>query len=127
LALLLATTALLGGFASAGALAVARVLGDSGSTTAPTVTTVLRYASSDSSGGSSASLDANAVYASAAAGVVEIAATGAGSSQPGPFGRGALQSTATGAGFVVDGKGRIVTAAHVIAGATSIKVTPPLA
>jgi putative serine protease PepD len=124
LALLLATTALLGGFASAGALAVAGVLGAGGSTTATTTaTTVVRSASSGSSGGSSTSLDANAVYASAYAGVVEITATGSGSPQPGPFGRGSSRSTATGSGFVVDGNGRIVTAAHVVDGATSIKIT----
>jgi putative serine protease PepD len=124
LALLLTTTALLGGFASAGALGVAGVLGDSGSATATTTaTTVVRSSSSGSSGGSSTSLDANAVYASAHAGVVEITATGTGSPQAGPFGRGSSQSTATGSGFVVDGNGRIATAAHVVGGATSIKVT----
>jgi S1-C subfamily serine protease len=64
-----------------------------------------------------------AIYASASAGVVDITATGTGASQPGPFGQGSSQSTATGSGFVVDGQGHIVTAAHVIDGATSIKVT----
>jgi putative serine protease PepD len=123
LALLVATAALLGGFASAGALAVAGVLGDSGSTTATTATTVPPSLPSGASSGSTTSLDSHAVYASASAGVVQITATGAGSSQAGPFGGGSAQSTATGSGFVVDGKGQIVTAAHVVAGATSIKVT----
>ena len=123
LALLVATAALLGGFASAGALAVAGVLGDGGSTTATTATTVPPSLPSGASSGSTTSLDSHAVYASASAGVVQITATGAGSSQAGPFGGGSAQSTATGSGFVVDGKGQIVTAAHVVAGATSIKVT----
>jgi putative serine protease PepD len=122
LALLVATAALLGGFASAGALAVAGVLGDSGSTTATTATTVPPSLPSGASSGSTTSLDSHAVYASASAGVVQITTTGAGSSQAGPFGGGSAQSTATGSGFVVDGKGQIVTAAHVVAGATSIKV-----
>jgi putative serine protease PepD len=118
---LLITTALLGGFASAGVLAVAGLLGGNGSATA---TTVVQSSSSDSSGASSSTgLDANAIYASASAGVVDITATGTGSSQASPFGRGSSQSTATGSGFVVDGKGHIVTAAHVVDGATSLKVT----
>jgi S1-C subfamily serine protease len=123
LAALLATSAILGGFASAGALAVAGVLGDGGSPTATTATTVLRSVSNDTSGSASASLDAKAVYASASAGVVDITATGAGSAPVGPFGRGSSQSTATGSGFVADGTGSVVTAAHVVDGATSIKVT----
>ncbi|HEY0345151.1 MAG TPA: trypsin-like peptidase domain-containing protein [Solirubrobacteraceae bacterium] len=123
LALLVAAAALLGGFASAGALAVAGVLGDSGSTTATTATTVPPSLPTGASSGSSTSLDSHAVYASASAGVVQITATGAGSSPAGPFGGGSAQSTATGSGFVVDGKGQIVTAAHVVAGANSIKVT----
>jgi S1-C subfamily serine protease len=121
LAVLLITTALMGGLASAGALALAGVLGGNGSTTA---TTVVQSSSSDSSGTSSSTgLDANAIYAGASAGVVDITATGTGSSQPSPFGQGSSQSTATGSGFVVDGKGHIVTAAHVVDGATSLKVT----
>ncbi|MCW3047050.1 MAG: hypothetical protein JWO74_1334 [Solirubrobacterales bacterium] len=122
LTVLLITTALLGGLASAGALAVAGVLGGNGSTTA---TTVVQSSSADVSGGtSSTSLDAKAIYTSASAGVVDITATGTGSSQANPFGQGgSSQSTATGSGFVVDSKGDIVTAAHVVDGATSIKVT----
>jgi putative serine protease PepD len=121
LTVLLITTALLGGFASAGVLAVAGLLGGNGSATA---TTVVQSSSSDASGASSSTgLDANAIYASASAGVVDITATGTGSSQASPFGRGSSQSTATGSGFVVDGKGHIVTAAHVVDGATSLKVT----
>jgi putative serine protease PepD len=123
LAVLLATTALVGGFAGAGALAMAGALGDGGSPTATTATMVVRSSSSASSGGSSTGLDAKAVYASASTGVVDITATGAGAPSAGPFGRGSSQSTATGSGFVVDGKGNIVTAAHVVDGATSIKVT----
>jgi putative serine protease PepD len=68
-------------------------------------------------------VDAASVYDSAAAGVVEITATGSGSSQPDPFGQGSSQTSATGSGFVVDGDGYIVTAAHVVDGASSIEIT----
>ena len=115
LAVLLATTALLGGATSTGVLALAGAFKYSGSST----TTVLQA----SSGTSSTGLQAKAIYASASQGVVEITATGTGTSQPGPFGGGSSQSTATGSGFVVDAQGHIVTAAHVVDGASSIKVT----
>ena len=50
----------------------------------------------------------------------------AGSSSSGgggsPFGGPGQSATATGTGFVVDGKGHIVTAAHVVEGASSISV-----
>ena len=39
-----------------------------------------------------------------------------------PFGGPSQSATATGTGFVVDGKGHIVTAAHVVEGASSISV-----
>jgi putative serine protease PepD len=113
-------TALLGGAASAGALALTGALGSN----PPAITTTVVPASTgNTSDTSSTNVDAKAIYASASAGVVDITATGTGASQPGPFGQGSSQSTATGSGFVVDAQGQIVTAAHVIDGATSIKVT----
>jgi putative serine protease PepD len=118
LAVLLISAALLGGGASTGILALAGAFRNDGSTT----TTVVQSSSSGTSASSSTSLDAKAVYASASPGVVQITATGTGSSQPGPFGGGSSQ-TATGSGFVVDGQGHIVTAAHVVDGASSLKVT----
>lgn len=115
LAILLVVAALLGGAAGTGLLAVAGAFGG----TSPTTTIVQPTSSSSPTG-----LDANAIYSSASKGVVEITATGTGTSQPGPFGRGGnSQSTATGSGFVIDGDGHIVTAAHVVDGASSIKVT----
>jgi putative serine protease PepD len=114
------TTALLGGAASTGVLALTGALGNDAQAA---TTTVVPASTSNTSDTSSANVDAKAIYASASGGVVEITATGTGASQPGPFGQGSSQSTATGSGFVVDGAGHIVTAAHVIDGATSIKVT----
>jgi putative serine protease PepD len=94
----LLSTALVGGVAGAGAVALTR-------DPSPTTTVIQSSAGSDTTGGSSTSLDASAVYASTSAGVVEITA-----------------GSATGSGFVVDAQGHIVTAAHVVDNATSIKV-----
>ena len=116
LAALLAIAALLGGSVSTGALAVAGVFGGDPASS----TTVLR------SSGSSTGLDAGALYAGASPGVVDITAKGTSSSsgQSSPFGGAPQQSqsTATGTGFVVDADGHIVTAAHVVDGASSISV-----
>jgi S1-C subfamily serine protease len=120
LAVLMTITALLGGAASIGVLALAGALGDD---VQATTTTVVPASSSSTSDTSSTSVDAKAIYASTSAGVVDITATGTGASQQSPFGQGSSQSTATGSGFVVDSQGHIVTAAHVIDGAKSIKVT----
>jgi putative serine protease PepD len=122
LALLLIVTALGGGVAGAG-LVLLTGAGD-GTTTTTTVTEATTTAAaqrSDASGG----LDARTLYANANPGVVDITSRGIASSGGGssPFG-GPSQSgsTATGTGFVVDGKGHIVTAAHVVDGASSISV-----
>jgi S1-C subfamily serine protease len=120
LAVLMTATALLGGAASTGVLALAGALGDNAQAATATVVPPSTSVTSDTS---ATNVDAKAIYASASAGVVDITATGTGASQPGPFGQGSSQSTATGSGFVVDSQGHIVTAAHVIDGATSIKVT----
>jgi S1-C subfamily serine protease len=117
LAALLATAALLGGMVSTGVLAVAGVFRDDPAST----TSVVRASSSDSDG-----LDAGALYASASPGVVDITSKGISSGsaqQQSPFGGAPQQqqeSTATGTGFVVDAEGHIVTAAHVVDGASSI-------
>jgi putative serine protease PepD len=116
-ALILTTVALLGGTAGA---AVVALTGGGGSATAATVVSSSTSATTDTS---STSLNASAVYAGVSAGVVEIAATGTSSAQSGPLGQGSSPSTATGSGFVTDAKGNIVTAAHVVDGASSIKVT----
>jgi putative serine protease PepD len=103
LAVLLVASALLGGGTSAGVLAATGAMGN-GSTT----TVLQRTAASTSS---SAGLDAGSIYASTSAGVVDIAVQG---TSPG--------SAATGTGFVVDAQGHIVTAAHVVDGASSVTV-----
>jgi putative serine protease PepD len=132
LALLLTMSALLGGGASAGVLVATGAVGSSSTRT----TVVERSGSgstSDASGtssGSAASIDAQALYDDTSAGVVDITAKGvatdSGGQSQSPFGGPQQQqseTTATGTGFVVDGKGNIVTAAHVVDGASSVTVT----
>jgi putative serine protease PepD len=121
LVLLLALMAVLGGTAGAGILALA---GTGGGNTTTTITQSPTTAASDSSNASG--LDASALYASTAPGVVDITSKGVTdtSQSSSPFGGPQQQTTtATGTGFVVDGKGHIVTAAHVVNGASSITVT----
>jgi putative serine protease PepD len=75
-----------------------------------------------SSGGSG--LNAAALYASAAPGVVDITAHSTTTTAAGPFGLPRkAQATDTGTGSVLDTQGRILTADHVIAGASSVTVT----
>jgi putative serine protease PepD len=122
LVVLLVLSALLGGGASTAVLAAAGVVGNGDASSTSTVVTPV------SSTGTSGGLDAQALYASTSAGVVDITAKGtsAASGQPtSPFGGTPQQSqtTATGTGFVVDGKGHVVTASHVVDGASSVTVT----
>ncbi|MEN3283755.1 MAG: hypothetical protein V7607_4895 [Solirubrobacteraceae bacterium] len=121
LALLLALTAVVGGSAGAGIVLLTGA-GD-GSTTTTITQSPTTAAASD---GSSSGLDASALYSSTAAGVVDITSRGVTDTSQGnsPFGAPQQQdTTATGTGFVVDGSGHIVTAAHVVDGASSITVT----
>jgi putative serine protease PepD len=111
--------AILGGGAGAG-LVLATGAGDR-----TTTTTVTQAASATRETSSTAgALNASTLYANTAAGVVDITSRGIASSSGGgsPFGGPSQSSTATGTGFVVDGKGHIVTAAHVVQGASSISV-----
>jgi S1-C subfamily serine protease len=72
---------------------------------------------------SSAGLTTTGLYASANAGVVDITATGISSSANGlPFAPPGQQTTATGTGFTIDRQGDILTASHVVNGASSITV-----
>ena len=114
LAALLVTAALLGGATSAGVLVA------TGATRDAATTTTIQRAASTTSGG----LDASALYANTAAGVVDITAKSTSTASPTPFGGAPQQSgsTATGTGFVVDTNGHIVTAAHVVDGASSVSV-----
>jgi putative serine protease PepD len=121
LALLLVLTAVVGGSAGAGIVLLA---GGDGSTTTTITQAPTTAAASDSS--SASGLDASALYANTAAGVVDITSNGVtdSSQSNSPFGAPQQQdTTATGTGCVVDGKGHIVTAAHVVDGASSITVT----
>ena len=65
------------------------------------------------------SLTAAQIYAQAAPGVVDITVT---TVTTDPFGR-SHEEEGEGSGFVIDKQGNIVTAAHVVDGATSIVVT----
>jgi putative serine protease PepD len=115
LAVLLAASALIGGATGAG---VVVATGSAGSST----TTVIQRSSASSD---TAGLDAEALYSATSAGVVDITVkTTSTSASAGPFGGAPQQqeATATGTGFVVDAKGDIVTAAHVVDGATSVTV-----
>ena len=125
LALLLILTALGGGVAGAGLLLLTGA-GDGTTTTTTTVTEATTAAAAQRSDASNASggLDARTLYANANPGVVDITSRGISSSGGGasPFGGSNQSATATGTGFVVDGRGHIVTAAHVVEGASSISV-----
>jgi putative serine protease PepD len=69
-------------------------------------------------------LDAAALYAAAAPGVVDITAHATTTTAAGPFGLPRkAQATDTGTGTMLDAQGRILTADHVVAGASSITVT----
>jgi putative serine protease PepD len=121
LALLLIVTALGGGVAGAGLLLLTGARDATTTTTTVTeATTATAAQRSETSGG----LDARTLYANANPGVVDITSRGITSSSGGgsPFGGQSQSATATGTGFVVDAKGHIVTAAHVVEGASSISV-----
>jgi S1-C subfamily serine protease len=110
-----------------GAGAVTGLLYAVGVAGASTTTTMVRPpAPVRTRGGSQAAFNPAAIYGRAAPGMVAITATGAPSSQTGlpfPFGPpGQQQVTDTGTGFVIDSKGDILTASHVVAGASSITV-----
>jgi len=61
----------------------------------------------------------NEIYKTATPGVVDITVT---QTSSGGFGFGQEQSQAEGTGFVYDTKGDIITAAHVVSGASAVKV-----
>ncbi len=68
-------------------------------------------------------LSAREIYEQAAPGVVFVRARSL-QAEPSPFDlQQRAENVATGSGFVIDGKGRLLTNAHVIAGATDIRVT----
>jgi putative serine protease PepD len=120
-ALLVAAAVAGGALGAAGLAAVGAIGGGSSSTTV-----VQRVSGGSDAGTTATGLDAAAIYRGAAAGAVDITSRGITTSQPqgnGPFPQPQSgSSTATGSGFVLDSAGRIVTAAHVVDGASSITV-----
>ncbi len=123
LAVLMTGTALLGGGATAGILAATGQLDGGGTTTTVIERPATIPASTTTAAGTSEGIDAAAVYAAASPGVVNITSEGVTASSPDPFGQGGQsQGTATGSGFVADAQGHIVTAAHVVDGASKITI-----
>ena len=116
LAAIVLASALVGGVASG---AVVAAVGNNGGST----TTIVRPETNRTISSSSSGLDAKSLYAAAAPGVVDITSRGVAAETQSPFGGPPQQGTATGTGFVVDKDGNIVTAAHVVDGASSITVT----
>src|SRR6059058_4178951 len=117
------------GAALLGAGAVTGLLAAAGALNTSTKSTSIVEPVPASSGSSTATgLNPRALYASSAAGVVDITARGVtsgGDQGRGPFGPpgpSGQSQTAAGSGSVIDGQGRILTAAHVVQGASSIKV-----
>lgn len=110
----------------AGAIAggvIALAVSGGANTTHTTTTTVLAPAHGSAiptSLGSSHGLTVNQIYRAVSPGVVDIVVTSQGGGL-GPLGGGAQQGE--GAGVVYDTKGDILTDQHVVAGATSVKVT----
>lgn len=75
-------------------------------------------------GNGGTSLNAAALYAGAAPGVIDITAHSSSTTPEGPFGPPRkAQSIDTGTGSVIDRQGHILTADHVVAGASSVSVT----
>jgi len=106
--------------AVAGAIVLAVVLDVAGAF--DRTTTVVRQ-SAPAATTRGTSLNAAALYAGAAPGVVDITAHSSTTTPAGPFGLPRkAQTTDTGTGTVIDRQGRILTADHVIAGATSVSV-----
>jgi putative serine protease PepD len=84
-------------------------------------TTVIESTPATASVPSSPSGPWQSVYAQAAPGTLDITVQATTAVET-PFGQRAEQTTALGSGFVLDGQGHLVTAAHVVDGATSIEV-----
>jgi putative serine protease PepD len=109
--------------AVAGALIAVAIDGGSSKSTTTTVFQS-RGGGVPASFSSSKGMNVNQIYRKDAPGVVDITVT-AQSSSPGFgfFGGGSQQTEGEGAGVVYDTKGDILTDEHVVAGATSVKVT----
>ena len=106
--------------AGAGAGVYAGVSGGSSGTRTSTVVASVPAQSTAKTTASPISL--TQLYKDASPGVVDITVNSTQSSNNGFFGPQQQQTEAEGSGFVYDAKGDIVTNAHVVDGATSIKV-----
>ena len=103
------------------ALTIALIVSGAFGARTSTTTTVVRSAPVSASG-----FDPAAIYAQADPGVVDITANTVSSAPQSPFGLpGSTTQTDTGTGMVIDSKGHILTADHVVAGAKTITVTLP--
>jgi putative serine protease PepD len=97
-------------------------LAEGGSASAAGSTTDASSATAQPAAAAEKTLSINQIYEQAGPGVVEITVSTSGDSSGAyPFGGGGT-ATAQGSGFVYDESGDIVTNAHVVEGATSIKV-----
>jgi putative serine protease PepD len=103
-----------GGGAGAGIYA-----GLSGGSSSPAATTAAPATTIQPAAATTTTSSLNQIYKTATPGVVDITVT---QKSSGGFGLGQQQSQAEGTGFVYDTKGDIVTAAHVVDGASSVKV-----
>ncbi|MGH2967611.1 MAG: S1C family serine protease [Solirubrobacteraceae bacterium] len=113
---------LLGGGVTAAALLGAGAAGDGTITRTVVQSPPLEGSPSPVSERASA-LSAREIYSRGAPGVVFVRARSL-QSEPSPFDLGARsQNQATGSGFVIDAEGQLLTNAHVVAGATDIRVT----
>src|SRR5579864_7817101 len=101
-----------------GAGVYAGVSGGGGSSGTP-ATTAVPATTVQPAVATSTTSNLNQIYKAATPGVVDITVS---ETTSGGFGLGQQQSQAEGTGFVYDTKGDIVTAAHVVDGASSIKV-----
>ncbi len=111
-----------GALALALALAVGALHTGSGAGASATATTVIEPVPQSVGATSTSAADWAAAYAQAAPGTVDITAQAV-TSENTPFGPTQQRVTDEGSGFVIDSDGRILTAAHVVAGASSITVT----
>ncbi len=111
-----------GALALALALAVGALHTGAGVNASAKATTVIEPVPQRVSTAGSSAVDWAAAYAQAAPGTVDITAQAV-TSENTPFGPTQQPVTAEGSGFVIDSDGRILTAAHVVAGASSVTVT----
>lgn len=102
---------------------VAALLGAGATTGLLFATGAVDTSTTSSSGPLSGPLDTTALYTNANAGVVDITAGGIKAGSSGlPFTPPGGKATATGTGFTIDRRGDILTASHVVNGASSITV-----